>query len=360
MREIQRGIFQELGELSSSAYFIYNTKQNSFDYINAAFEKIWGVPVGAVMNNPGLLLETLFVEDRTYVKEQYRKVRRSVAENKFEFRIKSNDSERYIYLSLYPIKDNEEIKWLAGIAEDITALKSNMLYAEKINARKNSMLEIVGHDLKGPIGMVNMVASTIEKDLDEANYEGVSQSVEFIRDMCQRNINLIRELLSQEFLESPEVDLFKERADLVWGINDVIQRYKKSSPVLSKKFTLTSFTDKLYIQYDNLKFIQAFNNLISNAIKFTADNGLIEVDISDGGSSVLITVKDNGIGIPEDLQPYLFDKFTKARRRGLHGEEPVGLGMSIIKTIIELHKGRIWFESQVNKGTTFYIELPKE
>ncbi len=67
---------------------------------------------------------------------------------------------------------------------------------------------------------------------------------------------------------------------------------------------------------------------------------------------------DKGIGIPKDLQPVLFERFTKARRPGLKGEETMGLGLSIVKRIVELHQGKVWVESQENKGTTFFIELP--
>ena len=67
---------------------------------------------------------------------------------------------------------------------------------------------------------------------------------------------------------------------------------------------------------------------------------------------------DTGVGIPEKFHEKLFEKFSTARRTGLKGEPSVGLGMSIIKTIIEWHEGKIWFESQQNKGTTFYIEIP--
>ncbi|MDB5120333.1 MAG: phosphate regulon sensor protein PhoR [Sphingobacteriales bacterium] len=105
--------------------------------------------------------------------------------------------------------------------------------------------------------------------------------------------------------------------------------------------------------------MQVINNLISNAIKFTADDGVIEVDIKDQQQTVMIAVRDNGIGISEDMHPYLFDRFTKAIRTGLRGEEPVGLGMSIIKTIIELHNGTIYFESKENEGSIFFIETPK-
>src|SRR5206468_1907545 len=143
-------------------------------------------------------------------------------------------------------------------------------------------------------------------------------------------------------------------------INDVIHQYKKAESNLAKTFIINSSVEKLFMHLDSLKFMQVINNLISNAIKFTPDNGVIEIEIQDLNQHALIVVRDNGIGIPADMHPYLFDKFTRARRAGLRGEEPVGLGMSIIKTIVELHKGKIWFTSKENEGSSFYIEMPKD
>src|SRR5690606_32111644 len=104
---------------------------------------------------------------------------------------------------------------------------------------------------------------------------------------------------------------------------------------------------------------QVINKLVSNSMKFTPDGGTITVKIEDKQDSVLFTVADNGIGIPKKYHHELFEKFTHARRPGLRGEPSTGLGMSIIKTIVEWHNGKIWFDSKENEGTTFFIQLPK-
>ncbi|MBJ6142209.1 sensor histidine kinase KdpD [Hymenobacter sp. BT559] len=93
------------------------------------------------------------------------------------------------------------------------------------------------------------------------------------------------------------------------------------------------------------KFQQVINNLVSNAIKFTPDKGRITVQLTRQGQQAVITIADDGVGIPILMQPVLFDKFTKARRPGIRGEKTTGLGMSIIRTIVELHQGDISFES---------------
>lgn len=352
--------FEQVGELSEDVYFIYDQNSAVFSYINAACVSVLQMTPAVLQGNPELLFDVVHPEDRSYVLDFLEHALKSSKSGKIEFRILVPENlKKYILLEIFPLEKTRNSHLIAGTAVDITTTKSNILYAEKINARKNSTLEILAHDLKGPIGMISMMAGAIQKISQQKGDETLSQYVDLIQSLCIRNIDLIRDLVNQEFLESTEVDLRKERSDIVWGLSDVLEQYKKSSDIILKKFNFNSSAEKLYIEMDALKLMQVFNNLISNAIKFTPDNGVISVDILEQEDAVLVKVSDNGIGIPEELHPYLFDKFTRARRKGLRGEVAVGLGMSIIKTIVELHAGRIWFESAKDKGSTFYIEVPK-
>jgi two-component system sensor histidine kinase VicK len=114
------------------------------------------------------------------------------------------------------------------------------------------------------------------------------------------------------------------------------------------------------VQADEVLFVQVFNNIISNAVKFTREGGNITVRVEEKEDSAVIRVEDDGVGIPEEMQPAVFDRFTKARRPGLWGEESVGLGMSIIKRIVELHGGKVWLESEEGKGTSIFVEIKKD
>ena len=98
--------------------------------------------------------------------------------------------------------------------------------------------------------------------------------------------------------------------------------------------------------------------MISNAIKFSPSGASIVVSIFEDDDQVVISVEDNGIGIPEKLRAQVFNMFTTAQRPGTAGEKSFGLGLSICQQIIENHHGKIWFESKVNTGTTFHISLP--
>ena len=100
------------------------------------------------------------------------------------------------------------------------------------------------------------------------------------------------------------------------------------------------------------------SNLVANAIKFSPTGAIINVKMEHDANRVLIEVSDHGIGIPAELHDKIFDMFTEAKRPGTAGEQAFGLGLAISKQIVEAHGGKIWFESDPMKGTTFFVDLP--
>ena len=151
----------------------------------------------------------------------------------------------------------------------------------------------------------------------------------------------------------------KEFTELVSFINGIIQ----SNSFLAKDKELTinfkSNIPKIDIDINQSKFSRVINNLLVNAIKFSNRKAdiLVSAEAQTDREKVIIKVQDNGIGIPDSMKSIIFDKFTKASRRGTEGEKSLGLGMSIVKRIVELHNGHIWLESKENVGTTIFIEL---
>ena len=351
-------VFRQIGDQHTDVYFVFDLEAGKFVYLNEAFEAVWQKKVDEVMTDPALLAGTVHAEDRVFVEDSYRRFMQDRVKMDLDFRIEwPYTTDRWIWLTLFPLGQGEKAEWVAGVAKDDSPRKKNLFNMQKINARKDSMLEILSHDLRGPIGIVQSLATMIEKKLPQSDSDPSRKQLQMIQQICKRNIDLIRDLVHQEFLESAAVEVSKERVDLVWEISEVIAQYRSAQENLSKVFELTTSQERVFAMIDSMKFMQVINNLISNAIKFTPDNGLIRIHIEKKEDTIVISVSDNGIGIPKKDQSFLFDKFTKARRPGLKGEESVGLGMSIIKTIVELHDGKIWFESQEKEGTTFYIEL---
>ena len=249
---------------------------------------------------------------------------------------------------------------IAGGMDDITHFYEKNALLKKSIAQKASVLEILAHDLAGPLNNIKGLSSIITDELKQHDNPELDYMIKMITKTSERSIRLIREYVTQESLESANVEVIKKRVDIVDKLRDIISQYKKSEEDIAKTFNLQSQQEKIYLKIDLFKIIQVIQNLISNAIKFTPDGGVINLYVEEKEEDVLIIVADNGIGIPANQQNGLFEKFTKARRQGLKGEPSTGLGMSIIKTIVEWHDGKIWFESEEGKGTTFYVELPKE
>lgn len=351
-------LFCRIGEIAKDGYFIFNTEARKFIYLNKALANFCEVSVEEIFQNPSVLIQKIHAEDREHAVSCFEECITDLEQKKYEIRLMVSGAEKYMMLSAFPISQNDGL-WLCGIVEDITAAKHNKIHIEQINAHKNITLEVLSHDLKEPLGMMKLTVSSMEKALQKIGDEEIMDSLVFIREMCERNIKLVRSMINHEFLKSSVIELKKERTDIVWEIQDVVRFYRRSHLRTLKDFRFQSSDEKIYLFLDSMKFIQVINNLISNSIKFTQYQGIIEVSVQQKKHAVVVSVADNGIGIPDDLKPNLFSHRNSVMRPGLNGEESGGLGMNIIKSIVELHGGKIWFESEVGRGTTFFIELPK-
>ena len=350
--------FQSLAENSDQIVFSYDLAIHQFSYLNAAFEHIWHKTRKSVAENPTLLLKTIHPEDREYVQKLYHEILEGIIIKEVEFRIfLRNKVEKWVCVSPRLLPDQSLI---VGYANDITAQKQYNDYLKKFSDKKNSVLTILSHDLAGPLSMIHNLSEMLEADTKSDKDQEIHKVLGIIERSSKQGMQLIQDFVKQEFLESVNVDLIKRRVDLVQAIRELMEEYQFTQQQTGKIFHYHSSTEKIYVNLDDNKFTQVLNNLISNAIKFTSDGGEITVALEDKEDTVLIKVADTGIGIPEKYHTTLFDKFTRARRPGIKGEPSVGLGMSIIKTIVEWHQAHIWFESQENKGTTFFIELPKD
>ena len=218
----------------------------------------------------------------------------------------------------------------------------------------------VGHDLNKYLARIKaynyLLLHRFEKTLNEEEksfFDGIEQE-------CDSMFRFISDLITADKIsESGES---QDRETLI--LNDFLrmftQRYQASARLKQLDLQFEDYTHSLYAEIHINTFERALNNLIHNAIKFTPAKGQIKVRLAacSCGRFTDIIVADTGIGVPLHLQPYIFDKFTKAGRKGMDGEESNGLGMYITKNIVEKHGGCIWFESEENKGTTFTFRIP--
>ncbi|OON68531.1 ATP-binding protein [Hymenobacter sp. CRA2] len=353
-------LFRSLAAHSQCVYFAYDPVSRQVTYVSPAYEHVLGGDSSRVNAELGRWQQLLHPDDWDYLQEQVALVLsgRPAVED-VELRLRHPDGRRqWLCLTLCRPAAEGEGELLTGTVQDITRVKEYMSNADKFNAKKNATLEILSHDLSGPLLVVQQLAEHVAEQAKNYSNPALDELVRLMRTTCQDSVDLIRDFVNQEFLESANVELKLARLNLVSHLRVLLNNYRDAQHLLDKRIGFTTNAEAIYVYIDDNKFQQVINNLISNALKFTPDGGRIEVHVEERAGRVRVSVQDTGIGIPAKLQPVLFDKFTKARRPGLRGERTIGLGMSVIRTLVLLHDGNISFTSEEGRGTTFIIDLP--
>lgn len=257
-------------------------------------------------------------------------------------------------------KSAKNYKLLQQLNTQIVSQKDELQKAldklELEHTQKDQILRTVAHDIRTPISGINGAAAILN-DMDEMTDEqktflkiietASSDALEMISDILEVTGNPGSKSVNRECVNVSEI---------VYHCVQLLQ-FKAQEKNQYINFQRTGNNLKVIGNEENLR--RVINNIITNAIKFSPVDSNINITVSDRIECGVISVQDYGIGIPAEMNETLFDVFTKAKRRGTNNEKPFGLGLSICKQIIEDHKGKIWFESEVNKGTTFHIELPK-
>ncbi|ALI97894.1 PAS domain-containing sensor histidine kinase [Rufibacter tibetensis] len=346
-------------EQTGLSLFAYDTSSDKFVYLSPAFRNIFKLQNG--QSDIAALLKQVHPDDQNHVIDNLTKVREPGICQEVEFRIKlTGQTEQWVCLRPTLLEQSTGERFIIGHAEDISVQRNYNDNLKKFSNKKNSVLNILSHDLAGPMGMIHSLAELLVDQLGEKADEDALEIIRLIDKSSQNGTRLIQEFMKKEFLESSQTEVITRRVNLVEKFREVMVEYKRAEgKTLHVQVDFTANKEEIYAQVDDIKFMQAIGNLISNSLKFTPDGGNITVSLEEEENQILIKVADTGIGIPKQYHETLFEEFTKARRPGLKGEPSVGLGMSIIKTIVEWHKGQISLESEEDKGTTFYITLPK-
>jgi len=228
---------------------------------------------------------------------------------------------------------------------------------EEVNKLKSEFISNVSHELRTPLASIVGFAETILSDPDLPK-ETVREFSNIILMEGKRLGKLINDVLDFSKLESGEEELQKSLTSIVNIMDESLLNF--SDQIKEKNITLSKEYPKsdLQINVDKDRLKKVFGNLISNAVKFTNVGGRITVILQDYVKEIEIVISDTGVGIPERDLPNLFQKFNKIQQFGtpLGG---AGFGLVSVKQIVDLHKGFIKVRSQVDKGTTFIIRLPK-
>jgi two-component system sensor histidine kinase VicK len=354
-------LFQHLLDGSRQTFFIYSVSAGQMLYLSAGYEQLFpGARRENVDADLPQLLSYLPADDQAYARECFADLARGQFHDDLLLRVQPRPDQplRWLAVQAQQATAADGQVLLTGTVQDVTVEQEYLRNADQYMAKKNTTLEILSHDLAGPFNMLRQLADFLEEKTQALNDPQVQKMIAVMQNTCRDSVSLIRDFVDGEFMDSANVEMKRNRVDLAAALRQVMETYQRGEHLVAKTFSFHTSHPAVYVDIDHNKFLQVINNLLSNAIKFTREDGRIAVSLTQHPDHVLVSVADNGIGIPERLHDVLFDRFTKARRPGLRGEKTTGLGMHLIQTLVRLHKGHIWFESRENEGTTFYIKLP--
>lgn len=268
----------------------------------------------------------------------------------------------------YSIKDSElssvfklQLRALQdSIVEKTEAYATIKKQNEKIIAAdkvKNEFLANISHELRTPLNAIIGFSEALSMKIFGPLTDKQEEYVTDIHVSGLHLLGMINEILELSKIEAKAIKLAISSFNLQTSLNEVCNIVK---PLANKKqITLEKTTkDFLEIEADYQKIQQILYNLLSNAIKFTGENGHIEIGYNIENEHVIIFVKDNGVGIDKKYEGKIFGKFVQLNNVYSKKESSTGLGLTITKELVELHNGKIWFESVVGDGTTFFVKLP--
>jgi two-component system, NarL family, sensor histidine kinase EvgS len=227
---------------------------------------------------------------------------------------------------------------------------------QKLNELKNKFLGMAAHDLRNPLTSVLGFTELI-LEIEDLEEEERKSYLSMISQVSKQMLNLINDLLDVSAIESGKFDIVLKSGDLKEVVDDRIKLVSLSAK--SKQINITTESEGgSEIEFDKARIAQVLDNLLSNAIKFSEPGTTIHVSLIKSDDKVSFCVRDQGPGISEEEVEKIFGEFEKLSNSPTAGEKSTGLGMAIVKKIVDGHKGEISVQSEVGKGTEFTISLP--
>lgn len=276
-------------------------------------------------------------------------------------------------LSIYTKHEHEfgeeEVRFLSTLAGQAAMaihnsqlyerLKKQTLELEEARRKQADFTAIIAHDLRSPlmsvIGAARMMQDGVFGPVSDEQRKWLTK----MTDNCHALVELVSDFLDLSKLESGRLDLSKRAVDLRELIHSAIETYQVVAK--EKRLTLRAEIDPALpgIEADPRRLEQVLSNLLTNAIKFTPEGGLVEIRAGSGAEGVLVQVRDSGVGIAADESKHIFEKYRQTTSGKTSAYKGTGLGLVICKMIVEAHGGKIWVESEEGRGSTFSFTLPR-
>lgn len=258
-------------------------------------------------------------------------------------------------------KGNLKLNFEESNIKEIDELANTLIYANneinKTDELRRDLLSNVSHDLKTPLTMIKAYAEML-RDIDNLSDDKKRENLNIIIDETDRLNILVNDILNLSKLESNKEILDKSEFDLVELIKKIVKKFDILVEKEKYEFIL-DMPKKAYVFGDKNKISQVIYNLVNNSVNYTGKDNKVYINVIENKKSYLVEIKDTGKGIKEEELNIIWDKYYKNEKNHKRNKVGTGVGLSIVKNILESHQFKYGVTSTINKGTTFYFEIEK-
>jgi signal transduction histidine kinase len=332
------------------------------------FKSAYGLDVRQIDRDPGLCASAILSDDLYIVEDAIKDVRtlaNPLVAGEFGLRfyaavpLKVREGYNLGTLCVIDKKPrtitDEEKSILQNLADILIDQLELRLEARKANTRQNQILSMVAHELKNPLTTIPVYSDLIKEQVQE--HEHIIQMCNHIKKASERMTVMIKEMLEMARLQADEIRLKRNYFDIAVIIGRVATMNVVLANSKQQKLYL-DISDNVMIHADEVKMAEIAENLINNAIKYSPVGTEIWVKLKAGEQKAIFEVVDQGPGFTSEDQKNLFMPFTRLSARPTAGENSTGMGLSIVKLLVEAHGGKVWAENNSPHGARFTVEIP--
>ncbi|MBP1673230.1 MAG: sensor signal transduction histidine kinase [Bacteroidetes bacterium] len=357
-------VFQESSTLDEK-WASSTDSASKIEFANDRFYEILHLKRSDFEQIPGIIIDLIFEEDKASFIKKNVEANRDITPFSWEGRVVIDGKLMWIHFHSIPRPmDNGDIIW-TGTLQDITKRKDEELEIKlkneellKLNNERAKFLSIIAHDLKTPFNSIINFSEFLLTEIENQDMEKIGYYGNIILESSNRAMDLLQNLMEWAQLHTGRLLYNPEYIEIDSALEETLLLYEnvaKEKSIVIKNHLLSD----LKVFADKSMTITVFRNLISNAIKFTKSVGEITVSAYDQDKFFLFCVQDNGVGISKKRLNEIFQLDYGCSTNGTNNEKGTGMGLILCKDFIETNKGKIWVESTLDEGSSFYFTLPK-
>jgi signal transduction histidine kinase len=237
-----------------------------------------------------------------------------------------------------------------------TVILRDVTERKQIERMKDEFVSVVSHELRTPLTSIYGSLGMLASGLLPTDSEQGKRLLQIAADSTERLVRLINDILDIERIESGKAKMKAEICNIVDLITQAVNVIQPLADKAGVTLSISALSGQVLADCDRI--VQTLTNLLSNAIKFSSAGSTVWLGAQQEGDEVLLTIKDTGRGIPTDKLESIFERFQQVDSSDSRNHDGTGLGLAICKSIMQQHGGRIWAESILGEGSTFYVTLP--